>query len=89
MVVILDARVGPTSLDLALIGWLKDLSLPALFTMTKVDKLSKNRLSKSLIHASQTITVNSEQIILFSAITGEGKKRLWQAILSLIEPSNH
>jgi GTP-binding protein len=89
VVVILDARVGPTSLDLALINWLKDLTLPALFTMTKVDKLSKNKLSKSLVHAAQTLTVNSEQIILFSAITGEGKEKLWREIVSLIEPSIH
>jgi GTP-binding protein len=41
MVVIIDARVGPTPLDISLISWLTDLSLPIIFTMTKSDKLSK------------------------------------------------
>ncbi|MBW2040344.1 MAG: YihA family ribosome biogenesis GTP-binding protein [Deltaproteobacteria bacterium] len=88
VVVILDARVGPTPLDLSLIGWLKDLSLTAVFAMTKVDKLSKNKLSNVLDQTAQALTINPEQIIPFSALTGEGKKRLWQKILNLIGPSD-
>ncbi len=83
VVVILDGRVGPTPLDLSLVGWLRELSLLPIFAMTKVDKLSKNKLGKALKQTAQTLSIAPEQIIPFSALTGEGKKRLWQEILNL------
>src|SRR4030042_3921563 len=48
VVVIIDARVGPTPLDLSLINWLRTLSMPAIITMTKCDKLSKNKMAQAL-----------------------------------------
>jgi len=85
--VIIDARIGPTPLDLSLISWLMDLSLPALFTMTKIDKLSKNKIAKALQQTARALSMSPERIVSFSAPTGEGKKRLWQEILYLIGPS--
>lgn len=82
--VILDARVGPTPLDLSLITWLKDLSLPAIFTLTKSDKLSKNKIAQALHQTAEVLHINPEQIIPFSSQTGEGKKRLWQEIVHLL-----
>ena len=87
VVVILDARVGPTPLDLSLISWLTDLSLPTLFTITKCDKLSKNKISQSLHQTAKALSIDPEQIVPFSSQTGEGKKRLWQEIVRLIDPS--
>ena len=84
VVVILDAKVGPTPLDLSLISWLTDLSLPALFTLTKSDKLSKNKIAQALHQTAQNLSIEAEQIVPFSSQTGEGKKRLWQEILHLI-----
>lgn len=88
VVVIIDGRVGPTPLDHSLISWLKDLSLTAIFILTKVDKLSKNKLAKSINQAAQSLGVNPGQIISFSALTGEGKKRLWQEIVNLTTSPN-
>jgi GTP-binding protein len=85
--VILDARVGPTPLDLSLISWLTELSLPALFTLTKTDKLSKNKIAQVLHQTARALSVNPDQIVPFSSQTGEGKKRLWQKIRHLIAPS--
>jgi GTP-binding protein len=87
MVVIIDARVGPTPLDISLISWLTDLSLPTIFTMTKSDKLSKNKIALARRQTAQDITIDPELIVPFSSQTGEGKKRLWQEIMYLISPS--
>jgi GTP-binding protein len=86
--VIIDARVGPTPLDLSLINWLKDLSLPAIFIMTKSDKLSKNKIAKALQQTAKALSIDPEQIVPFSSQTGEGKKRLWQEIVHLINVSH-
>jgi GTP-binding protein len=86
VVVIIDARVGPTPLDLSLINWLNGISVPALFTVTKIDKLSKNKVAKALEQTAHTLAIAPAEIIPFSAHTGEGKKQLWQAILAIIKP---
>lgn len=85
VVVILDARLGPTPLDLSLIAWLKDLSLPAKFILTKADKLSKNKITKALQQTASTLFIDPEQIVPFSSHTGAGKKQLWLEIVHLIK----
>jgi GTP-binding protein len=85
VVVIIDARVGPTPLDISLTRWLRDLSLIALFTMTKCDKLSKNKITQALHQTASALSIDPQQIVSFSAQTGDGKKRLWQKILCLID----
>jgi GTP-binding protein len=87
VVIIIDARVGPTPLDISLIAWLKDLSLPVIFTITKSDKLSKNKITQALHQTAKVLSINPGQIIPFSSQTGEGKKHLWQEIMHLIGPS--
>jgi GTP-binding protein len=87
VVVIIDARVGPTPLDLSLIGWLKGILVPSLFTITKIDKLSKNKVAKALQQAAQTLSIAPDEIVPFSAHTGEGKKQLWQEIITIINRS--
>ena len=87
VVVIIDARIGPTPLDLSLIAWLRGLSLPALITMTKIDKLSKNKMAQVLRQAAELLSIDPEQISPFSAHTGAGKKELWQKIKYLIHPT--
>jgi GTP-binding protein len=84
VVVILDARVGPTPLDHALISWLTELSVPVIFTMTKSDKLSKNKIAQALHQTAKALSIEPEQIVPFSSQTGDGKKRLWQEMLHLI-----
>ena len=87
VVVILDARLSPTPLDLSLISWLKNLSLPTIFIVTKSDKLSKNKIAKALQQTARALSIDQEQIVPFSSQTGEGKKRLWQEIFHLINPT--
>lgn len=84
VVVILDARVGPTPLDISLIAWLNELSLPITFTITKSDKLSKNKLTQALYQTAKDLSIDPDHIVPFSSQTGVGKKRLWQEILRLI-----
>jgi GTP-binding protein len=86
VVVIIDARVSPTPLDISLIEWLRDLSLPALIVMTKTDKLSKNKMAQAMRQTAEVLSIDPEQIIPFSAHTGKGKKELWQGIASIIDP---
>ena len=83
VVVIIDARIGPTPLDLSLIEWLRDLSMPALIVMTKADKLSKYKMAQAMRQTAEALSLDPEQICTFSALTGDGKRQLWQKIVHL------
>jgi GTP-binding protein len=87
VVVIIDARISLTPLDRALIQWLADFSLSTLVVMTKVDKLSKNKLIQARRQIAQALAITPEEICPFSAHTGAGKKQLWQKMIALIEGS--
>ena len=88
VVVIIDARVGPTPLDISLIQWLRDLSLPALIVMTKTDKLSKNKMAQAMRQTAEALSLDPDQICTFSAHTGAGKKELWQKLKYLIDAAH-
>ena len=81
VVVILDIRRDPAGDDIALAEWLSYHRIRHLFVLTKADKLSGNergnrrRSIRTRLGASE-----SEELILFSAKTGEGRDALWKEI---------
>lgn len=83
VVVILDARHSPMESDQDLIAYLRHHSLRFLVVCTKTDKLTRSKLSaqKRLV---EDLVGDSAPLIMFSAVTGEGKNELWKAIRTLI-----
>jgi len=81
VVVILDIRRDPAGDDVALAEWLSYHRIRHLFVLTKADKLSGNergnrrRSIRTRLGASE-----NEELILFSARTGEGRDALWKEI---------
>ena len=88
IVQLLDARREPNADDLQLFDYLADLGIPTIVAVTKIDKLSKREAPEHLRAIGAAIGVEDSQIIPFSAITGEGRTELAEAIVSLIaQPS--
>ncbi len=85
VVLIMDVRRTPGSDELNLLGWLKYYQIPYLLVLTKSDKLSKNKqkLQKNII--AKALSVNEEDLILFSAKTRQGKEEVWRAIEALLD----
>lgn len=74
-------REGPTELDQQMIGWLREVRVPHVFVLTKADKLSRGRRSRSFRRFADVLgTDNGNRPIPFSAVDGEGKKDLWSRI---------
>ncbi len=84
IVVVVDARMKPTEMDLSLIEFLKTHRIPTIIGATKADKLTHSRMmaQKRLIEAQ----IGEEApLVLYSSLNGLGKKELWKNIKSLIE----
>jgi GTP-binding protein len=84
-ILIVDVRREPDDRDIQLAEDLVTNDIPTLIVATKVDKLNKSRLSRSLKQLEQVYSpLGIDQILPFSAVKGTGKKILWQWIDSKV-----
>src|SRR5690348_9345851 len=81
VVQLLDARHDPTPEDRTMVDFLADVGVPVLFVATKIDKLSKGAVAARIRELSLRMGVDEEQVIPFSATTGEGRDELAEAIV--------
>ena len=85
VVVILDSRREPSPDDLNLIEWLRFYNIPIVVVLTKIDKISRNQRTKQKDLVKKTLKIEDNQLVMFSALTGEGKDKLWKKILSFLQ----
>jgi GTP-binding protein len=81
---LVDARRDPTDYDLQMLDYLARIQLPALVVLTKVDKLSRSKRARDLPGLIEKLGLDPEQVVQFSAKTGEGRETLLQALAHLL-----
>lgn len=84
VVVIVDGRREPTEDDANLLQWLKHHTIPSLVVITKIDKLAHSLRSRQKALIKTNLSLEDGQIILFSAVTGEGKDKIWKRIRTAV-----
>lgn len=88
VVQLIDARHAPSDDDLRMMDFLASLGVPTIVVATKVDKLSRAERGPTLATLTARLGIEDEQLIPFSARTGEGRDELAQAVVSLLaQPS--
>jgi GTP-binding protein len=79
VVVLLDIRRTPDERDLRLVEWFRQYDIPAIYALTKADKLNRQETAK----AEKTISAGlpiAGPLLLTSAKNGLGVKALWGEI---------
>ena len=84
VVLIMDVRRIPDKRELNFIAWIKHIKIPFILILNKADKISKTNRQKQLKIATETLSVNKEDIILFSSKSKLGKEIVLDAIEKLI-----
>ena len=74
---LIDARHGPTELDLQMIEWLQEAQKPFLLVFTKADKLSRNKLKTQFDRLDSQKSLAGISFVSFSATDGRGKDDIW------------
>jgi GTP-binding protein len=88
IVQLLDARHDPTGEDRQMLDFLSELEIPTIVVLTKIDKLRPAERKKQVADISAAVGLEQEQVIAFSAVTGEGRDELAEAMNDLIaQPS--
>ena len=77
MIQIVDIRHAPSKDDVSMYEWLMSKNLPTLIVATKAEKISKGQWLKQLKLLKTTMnTVPEQEIVIFSAETGQGLAEL-------------
>ncbi len=88
VVQLLDARHPPTGDDLEMLDFLADLGVPTIVVATKVDKLRGAERPGRLVELARQAGMSEDEVVPFSAVTGEGRDELAAAIVDLMgQPS--
>ncbi len=81
IVLIIDAKVGPTDFDIQTVEFLQGLGKNVIVLANKIDKLKKNDVKKQI--SKITETVHPYQVIPFSTVEKTGVPALSKAINDL------
>ena len=73
---LIDIRRIPDSFEFDIISLLTKNKVPMVITLTKCDKLSKNKRQKQIKTIIENLEIDKDSIFLSSSQTGEGKKEL-------------
>jgi GTP-binding protein len=85
IVLLLDIRREPSDDDRAMLDFLAEMEVPTIVALTKKDKLSKAVAQERVAEISRALALASDQVIPFSAHSGEGRIELLEAITDLLE----
>ena len=88
VVQIMDARRPPTADDLQLWNWLRVNQIASVGVLTKIDKLPRGKRKESLLSAAQSLAVSANELILFSAVSNQGRKELLQHLAVWFDSSD-
>jgi GTP-binding protein len=80
---LVDSRMPPTESDVLMKQWLDHHRIPNAMILTKADKISRNQLSQALRTGAKTL--NTKEIIPFSAVTSSGKDEILTRIRTAID----
>ncbi|WP_420327581.1 ribosome biogenesis GTP-binding protein YihA/YsxC [Lacticaseibacillus paracasei] len=78
VVLLVDSRHEPTADDISMYQYLKYYQLRTLVVATKIDKTPKSKRLHVVKQIKQRLDLNqTDDVILFSATTGEGYEAVW------------
>lgn len=80
VIALVDGRHAPTEDDISMHEWLAYYGIDVLTVATKMDKISKGKWNKQESLIKKTLQINDEDLVLFSALTKDGKNEVWQWI---------
>ena len=89
VVLLMDLRRIPGLEELNFINWLNHYDIPAILVLTKADKLSKTKRIKQILAISKTLSIKSDDLVIFSAKTNLGNERLRNEIENLLSLRTH
>jgi GTP-binding protein len=80
---LIDARHGPLENDLDMAEWMWQHDIRRCAVLTKIDKISKNAIAKTVANTAQMLRLDKSLILPVSAEKGTGRDELWRFLTSM------
>lgn len=82
MVILVDSRMPPTDIDIAMLDWTLSIGLPVHVLLTKVDKVKRGPAKANLMETQEHIKQHYPHatVQLFSALKRQGVEEVWQKL---------
>jgi GTP-binding protein len=84
IVQLLDARREPSADDVEMLDFLAEVGVPVVVVVTKIDKLGRGASEARLAEIAGSLDLDPDQVIPFSAVTGEGRDDLAGAVVEIV-----
>ena len=81
---LVDARHDPTAEDRRMVDFLAGIGTPALFVLTKMDKLKRSQRDRRVADSVRMLGLDREQVLPFSSVSGEGREELLASLEALL-----
>ncbi len=81
---LVDAKVGPTQLDLSMLSWLEDKRIPWRVVATKADQVKPSKLDARRRDVAHAMGLRPDDILWVSADKGVGVKELRGEVAALL-----
>ena len=75
---LMDIRREPAEIELQTLQFFREHNIPAVLTVTKADKLSKNEQAKQILALTSFFECSKDEIIVTSAAKKTGREKLLQ-----------
>lgn len=85
VVQLLDIRREPSEDDISMLDFLAEIEVPTVVVLTKIDKVGRQAAAERGEEIMKALSLSREQIIPFSATTGEGRDELAEALASILD----
>lgn len=82
---LVDAKVGPTKLDLQMLDWLESKKLPWVIVATKCDQVGPTRTKAQQKTVAHALGLQAEDLIWVSAAKGQGIRELRGRLCALLQ----
>lgn len=80
VILLVDGRHEPSANDKQMMEWIRSFGYPAMVVATKMDKMGKQQQQKALKVIRTSLSLTTQEIFPFSALTKEGLEGIWDAL---------
>jgi small GTP-binding protein domain/GTP-binding conserved hypothetical protein len=81
---LIDCRRQPDNIDYELIDYLRENKLPILFILTKIDKITKSKISGIKSFFIERFKCDKNLVIPYSSLTKDGKDKIFNYIENIV-----
>ncbi len=83
---LIDAKVGPTKLDMQMVAWLEDAGLPWRPVATKADQVKSSRTQARRRELANALGLQAADVAWVSVLDGFGVRELRSEVVTLLTP---